>query len=100
MKGADVLLYIGKPEQPVGLKLYEYLGAGRPIVVWGEDSDEAAGLVTESGAGVVCRVDGEKLVVTLDEMKQSPAPFAQSSRDRFNRRCQARWLADRLEALI
>ena len=24
----------------------------------------------------------------------------QTSRDRFNRRCQARWLADRLESLI
>jgi hypothetical protein len=33
-------------------------------------------------------------------MKRDPAQFAQLSRDRFNRRFQARWLADRLEALI
>lgn len=100
MKGADALLYIGKPGQPVGIKLYEYLGARRPIVVWGEGSNEAAGLVAEAGAGVVCGLDGAKLVEALDEMKRDPAQFARMSRDRFNRRCQARWLADRLESLI
>lgn len=100
MKGADALLYIGKPGQSVGIKLYEYLGARRPIVVWGEGSNEAAGLVAEAGAGVVCGLDGAKLVEALDEMKRDPAQFARMSRDRFNRRCQARWLADRLESLI
>ena len=100
MKGADALLYIGKPGQPVGIKLYEYLGARRPIVVWGEGSNEAAGLVAEAGAGVVCGLDAAKLVEALDEMKRDPAQFARMSRDRFNRRCQARWLADRLESLI
>jgi hypothetical protein len=100
MKGADVLLYVGKPEQPVGIKLYEYLGARRPIVVWGERSNEAAGLVTEAGAGVACGLDEGKLTEGLDEMKRDPARFTQASRDRFNRRCQARWLANRLESLV
>lgn len=100
MKGADALLYIGKPGQSVGIKLYEYLGARRPIVVWGEGSNEAAGLVAEAGAGVVCGLDAGKLAEALDEMKRDPAQFARMSRDRFNRRCQARWLADRIESLI
>ena len=100
MKGADVLLYIGKPKQPVGIKLYEYLGARRPIIVWGDGSKEAATLVEEADAGVACGLDGAKLAEALDEMKRDPARFAQTSRDRFNRRCQARWLADRLESLI
>jgi hypothetical protein len=100
MKGADALLYIGKPQQPVGLKLYEYLGAGRPIVVWGNGSDEAASLVASVEAGFACGHDGAKLAAALDEVKRDPARFAQTSRDRFNRRAQARWLADRLEALI
>jgi hypothetical protein len=100
MKGAAALLYIGKPAQPVGIKLYEYLGARRPIVVWGEGSDEAARLVTDAEAGVACGLDGTKLAEALDEMKRDPAQFARTSRDRFNRRCQARWLADRLESLI
>jgi hypothetical protein len=100
MKGAAALLYVGKPAQPVGIKLYEYLGARRPIVVWGDGSREAAGLVSEAGAGVACGLDAGKLVEALDEMKRDPAQFARTSRDRFNRRCQARWLADRLESLI
>ncbi|HTW91105.1 MAG TPA: glycosyltransferase [bacterium] len=100
MKGAGALLYIGKPAQPVGIKLYEYLGATRPIVVWGEGSEEAARLVTEAGAGVACGIDDGKLAAALDDMQKDPARFAQTSRDRFNRRSQARWLADRLESLI
>jgi len=100
MKGAGALLYVGKPGQPVGIKLYEYLGARRPVVVWGEDSDEAAALVADIRAGIACGLDGGKLVEALDEMKRDPARFAQTSRDRFNRRSQARWLADRLESLI
>jgi hypothetical protein len=100
MIGAGALLYIGKPAQPVGIKLYEYLGAKRPILVWGEGSDEAARLVTDAEAGVACGLDGAKLAEALDEMKRNPARFSQTSRDRFNRRCQARWLADRLESLI
>ena len=100
MKGASALLYIGKPGQPVGIKLYEYLGAKRPVIVWGEGSDEAAGLVHETRAGVACGLDGGELSAALDEMRLNPAQFTQTSRDRFNRRCQARWLAERLESLI
>lgn len=100
MKGAAALLYIGKPAQPVGIKLYEYLGAKRPILVWGEGSDEAAALVKEAGAGVACGLDAGRLVEALDEMKRDPAQFARTSRDQFNRRSQARRLADRLESLI
>ena len=100
MKGAGALLYIGKPGQPVGIKLYEYLGARRPILVWGEGSHEAAALVGEAQAGLTCGLDGAKLVEALDEMKRDPAQFSLTGRDRFNRRSQARWLADRLESLI
>ena len=100
MKGADVLLYIGKPQQPVGLKLYEYFGARRPVIVWGQSSDEAAGLVAETGAGLACGVDAARLIAAIDQAKQDPGRFAGASRDRFNRRTQARWLAERLEELI
>jgi hypothetical protein len=100
MKGADALLYIGKPAQPVGIKLYEYLGARRPIIIWGEGSREAAELAEQAGAGVACGLDSGKLAEALDEMRRDAARFARASRDRFDRRCQARWLADRLESLI
>jgi hypothetical protein len=100
MKGATALLYVGKPDQPVGIKLYEYLGARRPILVWGRGQDEAASIVRESGAGVECSDDPARLMAAIDEAGRDPQRFAAGSRDRYDRRSQARWLADRLESLI
>lgn len=99
MKGADVLLYIGKPGQPVGLKLYEYLGSGRPILVWGRGSREAGELVQEIGAGLVGE-DADGLVRCLEEIRRTPGRFTGGNRERFNRRFQAKRLADYLERLI
>ncbi len=99
MKSADVLLYVGKPSQPVGLKLYEYLGARRPILVTGPDADEAGRIVVEAGAGLYCdRPDGVAAAVL--RLKAEELRFAGGDRDRYDRRQQARWLADRLERLV
>lgn len=100
MKGASALLYVGKPGQPVGLKLYEYLGARRPIIIWGKGQDEAVAIVRETEAGFDCGDDPERLAAALDEAGRDPARFGARSRDRYDRRMQAHWLADRLEALI
>uniref|UniRef100_A0A7C4GJY7 Glycosyltransferase n=1 Tax=candidate division WOR-3 bacterium TaxID=2052148 RepID=A0A7C4GJY7_UNCW3 len=100
MKGADVLLYIGKPGQAVGIKLYEYLGARRPILVWGEPDSEAARLVMEHRAGVACMAEAGQVAEVLVRLSLSPQEFTSSSRDRFDRRVQARWLAERLEELV
>jgi len=99
MKGADVLLYVGKPGQPVGLKLYEYLGARRPVVVWGEGADEATRLVEEAGAGLACRKPGA-LTQALVRLRSDPGRYAGGSRQRFDRRWQAQWLAGRIESLL
>ncbi len=100
MKGATALLYIGKPHQPVGLKLYEYFGAGRPIIVWGSGAEEAEQLVLEAKAGTACGLDPDRLLAALDDAVSRPGPLAHAGQDRFNRRLQARWLSDRLESLI
>ncbi len=100
MKGASLLVYIGKPHQPVGLKLYEYFGAGRPIIVWGEGATEAEELVMQACAGTACGLDPACLLAAIDEMVNRPGQFALTSQNRFNRRVQAAWLADRLESLI
>ncbi len=99
MKGAGVLLYLGKPQQPVGIKLYEYLGAGRPILVFGKDTEEAAGLVIDYGTGMVCS-DPAQLVPAILQIRKDTSRFVGGSRNRFNRREQAHWLAKRLEGLI
>lgn len=100
MKGASALLYVGKPCQPVGLKLYEYLGARRPVLLWGAGNAEAAGLVAAADAGVDCGTDPARLAAALDLVRSEPDRFAAGTRARFNRRLQARWLAGRLEQLV
>jgi len=99
MKGANVLLYLGKPLQPVGIKLYEYLGAQRPILVCGTEIDEAGQIVRECGAGLVSELAGPAVVAALERLRTNPEQFTSGSRDRFNRRFQARWLAERLGEL-
>ncbi|MEN9979582.1 MAG: glycosyltransferase [candidate division WOR-3 bacterium] len=92
MKGADALLYLGKPKQPVGLKLYEYLGVKRPVIVWGSPDDEAARLVAEFGAGKICQT-GAELAAAVAAIRENPAQFTSRDRQRLDRRFQARRLA-------
>jgi glycosyltransferase involved in cell wall biosynthesis len=99
MLGAGALLYVGKPGQPVGIKLYEYLGARRPVVVYGPDTAEAGRLVEDCGCGIWAR-DEAGLREALAAAASDPARFAGSSRARFDRRRQARWLAAKLEELV
>jgi len=99
MKSADVLLYLGKPQQPVGIKLYEYLGARRPILVTGPDTDEAARIVAEVGAGLSCS-RGSDLAGTIQRLRSGRAQYSAGNRDRFDRRLQARWLASEMERLV
>jgi glycosyltransferase involved in cell wall biosynthesis len=99
MKGADALLYIAKPNQPVGLKLYEYLGACKPIIIWGKGADEARELVKEFESGMACE-NGEELRWFIREVRENPSRFTRGDRSRLNRRFQAQWLARRLSSLL
>lgn len=98
MKGADALLYLGKPQQPVGLKLYEYLGVKRPVIVWGGPDDEAARLVAEFGAGMVCQT-GAELAAAVAAIRKNPAQFTSRDRQRLDRRFQAQRLAEIFQRL-
>ena len=93
MKGADVLLYLGKPKQPVGIKLYEYLGARRPVLVYGPDTGEAGEIVAECRAGVRC-VDREALPECLGTLRGETGTPDDSSLSRFDRSRQAGRLAE------
>lgn len=99
MLGAGLLLYLGKPDQPVGLKLYEYFGARRPVVVYGPDTAEAGRLVESCGCGRWAQ-DREGLAAALAEIAREPGRFAGGDRARFDRREQAKRLAERLELLV
>jgi glycosyltransferase involved in cell wall biosynthesis len=99
MKAADALLYLGKPQQPVGIKLYEYLGARRPILVFGPDIEEAAGIVERRRAGLACS-EPAKLGACLTELQNSHDRFTQGNRSQFDRRIQAGVLAELMERLV
>lgn len=104
MKGAQVLLYLGKPGQPVGLKLYEYLGSGRPIVVWEEDVAESARIISETKRGVVCQ-NREDFFACVSELRSKwlsgrEVEWQGSDVDRYNRQFQAKKLAEYLEDLL
>ncbi|MFO7638013.1 MAG: glycosyltransferase [bacterium] len=99
MLGAGALLYVGKPGQPVGIKLYEYLGARRPVVVFGPDTGESGGLVESTGCGRWAK-DEAGLGRALAEVRADPLRFSGSGRERFDRREQAKRLATRLEEIV
>lgn len=104
MKGSQVLLYLGKPGQPVGLKLYEYIGSGRPVVVWEEDVAESARIISETKRGLVCQ-NREGFLACVSELKSKwvtgqVVEWQGSNVDRYNRRFQAKRLAEYFEDLL
>lgn len=71
MKGADVLvLLVGRGhEASIPSKLYEYLAAGRPVLMAGPPDSAAAALVRETNVGpVVALDDTETLAINIGEM--------------------------------
>lgn len=100
MAGADVLLYVSKPGQPAGIKLYEYLGAKRPVLVWGADGKEAAEIVAAADAGVACGTDPDRLRAALAAIRDGSSRFTYVGRERYDRRRQAVRLAEEMERLV
>jgi glycosyltransferase involved in cell wall biosynthesis len=75
---ADALVLVTAPGEPTVAtgKLYEYLGAGRPIVALAE-GNEAASLLRELGAGVVVPPDDVGAVAdAIRRIRQGDAPVA------------------------
>jgi glycosyltransferase involved in cell wall biosynthesis len=70
---ADTLLVLAegndvRPARSIATgKLFEYLAAGRPVLVLGEDS-EAARIVRDAGAGVAARGDDAGVIASALEM--------------------------------
>jgi glycosyltransferase involved in cell wall biosynthesis len=96
---ADSLLVIAKGASAVSVapgKLYEYLAAGRPVLVLGEES-EAARTVQEMGAGIVAPADDPAAVAeALRQLEAGTAPRGPGALERFS------WpvLAERFDAEI
>lgn len=93
MKGADILLYLSKPDQAVGIKLYEYLGAGRPILSVCAQETEAARLIRQHHAGLAVGVEPNSIRDVIEQTRTGKLSFAPVGVERYNRLNQAERLA-------
>lgn len=108
MLAADVLVVLtGNHRSVATTKLFEYIGASRPILVIGRDS-AAARIVLEHGLGLACDDDAQSIARALEELFDTRAQWrerlaseaAREVRMRFSRQGQAAMLAQHIDALI
>ena len=108
MGQADILVLFDSPGRKIGVpaKLYEYLGAGRPILALAEHDGDVAGILRESGVlhRIACPRDAGQIGRALRELAAArrTAEFVADASllQRFTRRHLAQTLASRLDTLI
>ncbi|HUF10771.1 MAG TPA: glycosyltransferase [Rhodothermales bacterium] len=86
-------------------KLYEYLASGRPILLIGPTDGDAAEIVRQSGAGVVCDYDdlaGIRTAISgwYDRHTSGILSAESSDIEKFSRRNQAREYAELLDDVV
>jgi glycosyltransferase involved in cell wall biosynthesis len=108
MRNADVLLLLEPPDRDVGVpaKLFEYLGAGRPILAAAGTSPDLAAVLAQSGAPhrLVGSTDVPAIRRALVELISGVASGAiaagpEEGRRRFTREAMAGRLAATLDGL-
>ncbi|WP_195156060.1 glycosyltransferase [Halococcus agarilyticus] len=92
LKGSDVLLYVGgdDPRNRLNLpsKLYDYIGAGRPILAVVDPSFRVAEVIRDNGLGTIVEPDDAGSIRTVLERIRSgefvydPDPAAAFTRER------------------
>jgi glycosyltransferase involved in cell wall biosynthesis len=105
---ADILLLMDTPGRRIGVpaKLYEYLGAGRPILATGEFRSDLIMILHESGAAFRLASPGDvsEIRQALVELVQGVAsgtiqPTTEEKRKQFSREILAQELAKWLNGL-
>ena len=99
MKSVDILLYLTKPNQPVGLKLYEYFGAGKPILAVCEGCNEATRLIEHHNVGLSSDLEPEEISSTILEIIDQKDNFTNQPIEWFSRKNQAQRLAKLFDQL-
>lgn len=100
MKGASLLLYLTKPNQIVGIKLYEYLGAGKPILGVCDECNEATRLIEHHRVGITVAVNRQEIRPAILLALNKKFPYTPTDIDRFNRIKQAEKLSQIMERTI
>ena len=105
MVQADLLLLLDTPGRTAGVpaKLYEYIGAGRPILALAELDSDVAWVLRESGVAhrIAPPLDPEAIRRALTELLQDPATARCGGRDKpVQSRFTRRFLAGELAAVL
>lgn len=100
MKSASLLLYISKPNQAVGLKLYEYLGANKPILGIAEECNEAMRLIENHGVGLAISCNTQEILQAILMAKENKFPFLPQGVEKYNRINQTKKLSEIMESII
>ncbi|WP_424017692.1 glycosyltransferase [Halorientalis pallida] len=106
LKGSDILLHIGgrDPQHSAGIgtKVYDYIGAQRPILVLGDPSFRVATVVESNDLGVVVPGDDPEEVATAIDHLLTEFEFDPDSsvRQEFSREHRIEALAHELDEAV
>ena len=102
MAGADILLLLDSPGRMIGVpaKLYEYIGAGRPVLALGERGGDLAQVLAQSGVlhRIASPSSSSEIAVALAELVRESSAVREPRVEphRFSRES----IAGRLAALL
>ncbi len=107
MKGSDALLYIGgddpRNERNLPSKLYDYIGAGRPIIAIVDPSFRVADVITTNGFGLVVEPGDEAGIRdAIEEIRTGEFEYAPSEAavEKFTRSHSTDAYVDTLESVV
>jgi len=100
MKGASLLLYLSKPNQAVGLKLYEYFGSGKPILGICNECNEAMRLIENHEVGLTLPCEKNEIKQAVLLAKNNKYPYSPIGLDHYNRINQTEHLSKIFNNLI
>jgi hypothetical protein len=100
MKSASLLLYISKPNQIVGIKLYEYLGAGQPVIGVCNECNEAMRIIEHHRVGLTVSCNKDEIRHAVMMAVQNKFPYSPIDLEHFNRINQAEKLAGLMNSLV
>jgi hypothetical protein len=93
IKGAEILLYISKPNQGIGIKLYEYFGAQKPILAICEEKSEVQQLIKAHNVGLAVPLEKQRIKQAVLSLISRQFLFSPQGLEEYNFLFQAEKLA-------
>ncbi len=100
IKAASMLLYLSKPNQAVGIKLYEYFGAQKPILTVCDQCNEAMRLIENHQVGLTVSAQIQEIKQAILSIKNKEIIFNPQDLERYNRINQTQQLCGVFNRLV